>query len=222
MATSSTLHQSRISVFHNFNDVLFAYFQKFGTVPNLASRSPVRAWAKQFIDKYVAPEVAVTVQLRRNPANPARNSDYDAWRTFFKESSNRYPVRFVVICAHHEMDANLGDLPNVEFAKDHCTSVEQDLALIEEASMHIGASSGPGVMAIFNKKPYCFFNTGMQLDLYRGVIHEANASRLFFATSQQRFIHGRESAAILMAEFDRMWSSFKNRGSMNSNSDAGN
>ncbi len=205
--------------YHIFNDVLFSHFQKFGNLPHLTSRRPVRAWAETFIDEHVAQNVAVTVQLRRNPANPARNSDYDAWRSFFRESINRYPVRFIVICARHEMDAKLGEFSNVVFAKDYCTSVEQDLALIEIASMHIGASSGPGVMAIFNTKPYCFFNTGMRLDLYKGLIQEGNASRLFFSSPQQRFVHGRESTDFLISEFDRMWSSFKGRASINPSAD---
>ena len=202
--------------YHIFNDVLFSHFRKFGSLPSLASRLPVRAWARKFIDEHVATGVAVTVQLRRNPANPARNSDYEAWRTFFRGCQDRYPVKFVVICARHEMDASLGDLSNVEFAKDHYTSVEQDLALIEMGSMHMGASSGPGVMAIFGKKPYCFFNTDMQLDLYKGVIQEGNSSRLFFSSPKQRFIRSRESADILMSEFDRMWSNFKGGDSMKS------
>lgn len=203
--------------YHIFNDVLFAHFRKFGVLPSLASRLPVRAWAGQFIDEYVAPEVAVTVQLRRNPANPARNSDYGAWRTFFRECRNRYPAKFVVIGARHEMDAELGDMSNVEFSKDHCTTIEQDLALIEESSMHMGASSGPGVMAIFSGKPYRFFNTSMQLHLYKGIIHEGTASRLFFSNPQQKFIHGLESFDILISEFDQMWTSFENRRSMNPN-----
>ncbi len=207
--------------YHIFNEILFDHFQKFGAVPSLSSRSPARAWATNFIEEHAAPNVAVTVQLRRSQTNSARNSDYETWRSFFRASRDRYPVKFVVICARHEMDASFGELSNVIFSKDHCTTVEQDLALIEAGSMHIGASSGPGVVAIFSKKPYCFFNTGMRLDLYKGLIQDGNASRLFFASPQQRFIHGRESINILMSEFDRMWSSFKNRDSMNSAADSG-
>jgi len=197
--------------YHIFNEILFPHFHEFGTVPALTSRSYARDWAEKFIRDNVKSDVAVTVQLRRNYANPARNSDYEAWHTFLKQSENRYPVKFIVICNRDEMDPMFGDLSNAIFAKDHFTGVEQDLALIEVASMHIGASSGPGVMAIFSSKPYCFFNSGMLLDRYKGLIQEGNVSRLFFASPQQRFVQERESADSLMFEFNRMWSSLLKR-----------
>lgn len=200
--------------YHIFNEVLYDHFQQFGSLPSLSSRSPARAWADKFIDEHVSPHVAVTVQLRRSQTNPARNSDYETWRSFLRTCRDRYPVRFVIIGAHHEMDTSFREFPNVLFAKDYCTTVEQDLAIIEVASMHLGASSGPGVMAIFSKKPYCFFNTGMHLDRYKGLIQDGKASRMFFATTQQRFIHEREDNKTLLTEFERMWEAFQNRKGM--------
>src|SRR5258706_16303928 len=111
-----------------FNEVLFDYFQRAKALPQLKSRGPARVWAKAFLEQHVGPEVAVTVQLRKNPANSARDTDSDSWLSFFRLCRGRYPVKFLIICARHEIDPRLRQSSNVVVAKDHCTSVEQDLA----------------------------------------------------------------------------------------------
>jgi hypothetical protein len=188
-----------------FNDVLFNFFQKEKILPRLEPRKSARAWAKAFIQRYIGSDVAVTVQLRRNPANPARDSDYGSWISFFQFCRGRYPVKFLIICAQHEVDPRLGQCSNVVLAKDHCTSVEQDLALVDVAAMHMGASSGPGTIAIFSSKPYCLFNTDLQLDRYKGSIREGHRATLFFGNSAQSFLFGRENPDLIAAEFERMW-----------------
>lgn len=193
-----------------FNEVLFDYFQREKALPRLQFRAPARAWSRVFIERHVGSDVAVTVQLRRNLANPERNTDYDSWISFFKFSQGRYPVKFLIICAQHEVDPRLRQCPNVVVAKDHCTNVEQDLALVDAAAMHMGASSGPGVIAIFGDKPYCHFNTNLQLDLYKGSIREGNRARLFFGNSTQSFLFGRETSDLIAAEFERMWNAVRN------------
>jgi hypothetical protein len=188
-----------------FNEVLFDYFQKQKTLPRLESRAPARAWAKGFMEQHVATDVAVTVQLRRNSANPARDSDYASWISFFEFSKGRYPVRFLIICARHEIDPRLRQCSNVVVAKDHCTNVEQDLALIEASAIHMGASSGPGTIAMFSGKPYCLFNTDLLVDRYKGSVREGDRVILFFSEPTQSFLFGRETPDLIAAEFERMW-----------------
>jgi hypothetical protein len=188
-----------------FNEVLFDYFQREKALPQLKLRSPARAWSRAFIERHVGSDVPVTVQIRRNPANPERDTHSDSWISFFQFSLGRYPVKFLIICAQHEVDARLRQCPNVIVAKDHCTNVEQDLALVDAAAIHMGASSGPGVIAIFNDKPYCQFNTNLQLDRYKGSILEGNRGRLFFSKSTQSFLFGRETPDLIAEEFERMW-----------------
>ncbi len=188
-----------------FNEVLFDYFQREKALPRLELRPPARAWSRAFIERHVGSDVPVTVQIRRNPANPERDTHSDSWISFFQFSLGRYPVKFLIICAQHEVDARLRQCPNVIVAKDHCTNVEQDLALVDAAAIHMGASSGPGVIAIFNDKPYCQFNTNLQLDRYKGSILEGNRGRLFFSKSTQSFLFGRETPDLIAEEFERMW-----------------
>ena len=197
--------------YHIFNELLFDHYQKYGGVPRIASRPLARAWADNFLKQKAEEEVVVTVQLRRNDVNPGRNSNFDCWHAFFRICQDRYPVKFVIIGFQHEIDVSFDDLPNVIIAKQFFTNVEQDLALIEAGAMHMGASSGPGVMAIFNSKPYCFFNTDMRVNLYKGLIQEEKASRMYFATPQQRFVHEPEDIETLLFEFGRMWHAFRDR-----------
>jgi hypothetical protein len=192
-----------------FNEILFDYFQEEKTLPRLESRAPAKAWAKAFLERHVGSDVAVTVQLRRNPANSERDTDYDSWMRFFEFCQRRYPVKFIIICAQNEVDLSLRQISNVVVAKDHCTSVEQDLALIEAAAIHMGASSGPGAIAIFSGKPYCLFNTDLQLDLYRGSIREGHRATLFFGNSSQSFLFGRENPDLIATEFERMWKTIR-------------
>jgi hypothetical protein len=193
-----------------FNEVLFDYFQGGKALPCLESRAPARAWAKAFMEQHVGSDVAVTVQLRRNPANPNRDSDYGSWIGFFQSCRGRYPVKFVIICAQHEVDPRLRECSNVVVAKDYCTNVEQDLALIDAAAMHMGASSGPGTIAIFSGKPYCVFNTDLLVDYYKGSVREGNRVRLFFGKPNQNFLFGREDQDLLAREFERLWTALEN------------
>jgi hypothetical protein len=198
-----------------FNEVLFDYFQKEKTLPRLESRGPARAWAKAFIERHVAGDVAVTVQLRKNPANSARDSDYASWTSFFASCKGRYPAKFLIICAQDEIDSRLRECSNVVVVKEHCTNVEQDLALIEASAMHMGASSGPGTMAIFGAKPYCLFNTDLLVDRYKGSVREGNRVMLFFGKPAQSFLFGQETSELIASEFERMWKAIENSSSGN-------
>lgn len=191
--------------YYCFNELFYDYFRTHGALPNLASRPAAATWAAEFIRKHVHPAAAVTVQLRNNPVNPTRNSNYDSWIAFFRHCADRYPVKFILICARSEVDPRLKELRNLVIAKDFGTSVEQDLALIEAAHVHMGASSGPAIMALFSSKPYCIFNTDIKPTLVKGFTHEGRRIRFFFSAPLQNWIAGEETPELLTAEFDRLW-----------------
>ncbi len=95
---------------------------------------------------------------------------------------------------------------NVLVAKDHGTTVEQDLALLQTAAMHLGASSGPGIMPTFGKRPYLMTNAAnIVLEAYTGLSREGNFVRFGFAGPLQRYMIGQETTPLLIAEFERMW-----------------
>ena len=192
-------------LYYCFNDLFHDFYREHGALPSLASRPAAKKWAAEFIARHAGSDTAVTVQLRRNPTNPARNSDYDAWLSFFAHSAGRYSVRFIVICSAHEIDPRFANLPNVVIAKNQHTTLEQDLALIEGAAIHMGAASGPGTIAQFNRKPYCIFRWNINPALFRGVTRDGHRYRYAFSTELQSWIVEPETRELLIAEFERMW-----------------
>jgi hypothetical protein len=101
------------------------------------------------------------------------------------------------------------EMPNVVLAKDQHTSLEQDLGLIEACSIHMGPSSGPGTIALFNRKPFCMFGFDVNLALLKGFIQEEHRIRYFFSTPEQYWIRQTETLELLIQEFEYLWSSHK-------------
>ena len=191
--------------YYCFNELFYEYFKQHRKLPRLTSRPAAQAWAREFFNKHAPHSIMGTVQLRRNPADTGRNSLYAAWLEFFRHCAERYPARFLIICAPHEVDAAFRDLPNVIIAKDHHTSIEQDLALIETAAFHMGASSGPSTICQFNDKPYCIFGWNLDPAVFKGVVCEGSRRRFYFSNDHQSWIAAKETPALLAAEFERMW-----------------
>jgi hypothetical protein len=105
------------------------------------------------------------------------------------------------------MDGRFNNCPNVLIAKDYHTSIEQDLALINAAAIHMGASSGPGMMALFSAKPYLLLNAPLKPLVDAGFIQNGNFARAFFANSVQQITVSAETADMLRDAFDNMWAS---------------
>ncbi len=189
-----------------FNELLAEYYQKNNRLPVLNSRPNVRLWVFNFMRKHIFPSIPVTVQLRRNFINdPRRNSDYDVWFKFFSACNGRYPVKFIIIGSEAEMDERFKNCPNVCTAKDFRTGVEQDLALIESAVMHMGASSGPGMLALFGSKPFLLLNSPLEPLLTLGFTRHGNFAQAFFSSPVQQYSIVPETLDLLNEEFEKMW-----------------
>lgn len=188
-----------------FNELLTDYYRKNNELPYLQSRPNMLSWALSFLHEHVLPAIPVTVQLRRNPINPDRNSNYDVWLEFFASCSKLYPAKFIVLCGESEVDERFKKCPNVLVAKDFRTHVEQDLALINIAAIHMGASSGPGIMAMFSSKPYLLLKSPLKPLIKTGFIKTGNFTRAFFASSVQQITVTAETSDMLNDEFKKMW-----------------
>ena len=198
--------------YYCFNELFFDHYRTHGSLPSLRSRPAARAWAHQFLAAHAGDQVPITIQLRRNPVNPERNSKYEHWIAMFEHCAERYPATFFVICAYSEIDPRLRDVPNVVVVKDYCTGLEQDLALIEAASFHMGACSGPGTIAQFNTKPYCNFGWKINLSLLKHVSREEHRYRFYFSNPLQNWIMEQETSELLRSEFEHLWLGLGNRG----------
>jgi hypothetical protein len=191
-----------------FNNLLFNFYNEHGSIPLLTCRKYLVDWARTFYREHVYPLFPVTVNLRNNKFfGLARNSRMECWLEFFHDCEERYPVRFVIVCAIAEVDERMRHCPNVVIAKDFHTGIEEDLALIHTSEIHMGASSGPISMAIFNDKPYLMVNWDADPRDYRGLVEDGDFLRFCFAGPLQRLTKERETTSLLLREFAEMWAS---------------
>jgi hypothetical protein len=189
-----------------YNDLIARYHRRHGHAPRLECRPIMADWARRFYREHVLPDVPVSIQIRNNPRfHHYRNSRLECWHAFFEDCRDRYPVKFVVVCSHAEVDPRLRSHDNVILAKDHGTVLEQDLALLQTSAMHMGASSGPGFFVTFGTRPYLLTNTDMIPERYDGLQREGNLLRFAFASPLQQISIGVETTPFLIREFERMW-----------------
>lgn len=200
-------------IFHTLHN----YYLQNHSIPQLIVGDALRSWADKFYQERVFPDLPVTVNLRNNSYfHEHRNADIDIWIKFFQYCENRYPVKFVIICAFSEIDERLRKPPNVIIAKDYNTNVIQDLALIQSAAFHMGTSSGIMSLIAFTKQPYfitkCFLtesNLLSHIHRYRGALIKISEDFLSFsfASSLQRLTARAETKELLISEFERIWTS---------------
>jgi hypothetical protein len=195
--------------YYCFNTLFTEHFETRGSLPVMRSRPAASDWALRFLKEQTGGLTPVTIQLRKNKANPGRDADYDAWIDFMRNCASRFPVKFVIICGRNEIDDRFRSLPNAIVAKDHGTSLEQDLALLESGAIHMGMASGPATIVNFSSKPYCLFKWDINLDTVRGIVRDDYRYRLNFATPLQNWIFLNETPDLLMTEFERMWNGQK-------------
>lgn len=193
--------------YYCFNTLFTEHFKTRGSLPVMRSRPAASDWALRFLKEHIGELTPVTIQLRRNKANPGRDADYEAWIDFMRNCVDRFPVKFVIICGRTEIDDRFRNLPNAIVAKDHGTSLEQDLALLESGAIHMGMASGPATIVNFSPKPYCLFKWDINLDTIKGIVRDDYRYRLNFATPMQNWIFLNETPELLMTEFERMWKS---------------
>lgn len=131
----------------------------------------------------------ISVQIRQNTYNPARDSEIAAWAQFLAETDDA----FVVI---GEVDL-LPDLPNVEKRRG---PVDQDLQAIIGARAHMGATSGPCTVAWFNRKPYRTFGSTMNDGFCAGFEAPHGRGRFTWSAPNQWTLTARETVALLKEE----------------------
>lgn len=192
-----------------FEEVLLPYFERTGAVPSLTCRPHFNEWAKQFFKDNANSNIPVTVNIRNNPYHQKeRNLNLEEWIQFFKDCEHIYPIVFFVICAKSEIDDRLRGLSNVVIAKDFDTNLELELALISCSAFHMGAPSGPVMMAVFGDNPYFIVRGELHLQHFTNPkiakFDQDGSQRFFFSKIGQKFMSGAESSDMLMKNFLEM------------------
>ena len=195
-------------------NILFPFYSKNNYLPCLESRKPLQQWARTFLKSQLKDEIAITVNLRNNPHYQIeRNANISSWVSFFKWAlDNKFPAKFFVICASTEVDTRFRSINNVVIIRDFNTNIENDLALVEQASFHMGVASGPSAMAFFSNKPYAIFRAEFDKQYFKNnkiIKFQQNdrIQKLFFANEFQFFVSGEENVLDIIKYFKILWDS---------------
>lgn len=181
-------------LFYPIMEHVLSHFKKYRSLPHLPCHEKLVQWAHEFGGDYVS------VQLRRNSHNSKRDSRFMAWKDFMQ---NEPEQRFVIIGERGEIDDRLR-MPNVIFSKDHKTSVVEDLALVYASRFHMGATSGPCVMAMFSDKPYVLYNSQRGQDGAAGFVYEGTKGRFIYSRPNQWVRTDKESPDLLISDYEEM------------------
>jgi hypothetical protein len=142
-----------------YREILFNYYNEYLNLPILSGSDYLNNWANNFFNQFCGNKTAVTVNIRNNNLwSHSRNSKIDQWVLFFKYCATRHNVLFFIICSKDEIDENLRSCTNVIIVKDYSTNIVQDLSLILNSKIHLGANSGPSTLAWYSGKPVLTVN----------------------------------------------------------------
>lgn len=209
---SASLLKERKYLSYDILKMVKAHHERHDTIPQFVFRPSLAEWAPAFFHRHAEGMVPVTVNLRNNPQfGGHRNYVPAAWQNFFARCQNSVPVKFFITCAASEVDPSLRQLPNVVFAKDHQTTLLQDLALIRHSAFHLGCCSGPAAFVMFQQHPYHIFNNDMlpHLPKWEGSLVLADNGELLCSFRQELQTLGviPETAEGLWHQFEKIWTS---------------
>jgi hypothetical protein len=195
-----------------FNELIYSFYLKKNFIPKLEPSKALNLWANYFIEEHVGELFPVSVNIRNNFYwGNLRNSKITEWKRFFEYCIDKFPVKFIVLCSKNEISNELR-LPNVIFAKDYYTELDQELSLIANSRFHMGANSGPAAMAYFGSNPYFIFGLDINYNshsdfLYDGLIKEIGTKKFKFIFSSlgQSFTSEPESFDLLCQSFLEMF-----------------
>ena len=203
---------ARQYMYYDTLKIINEHHRRHGEIPRFKFLPCLTNWADTFFKTHAAGAVPVTVNLRNNPHfHGHRNFVLSAWKEFFERCQGTVPVKFIITCAASEVDESLRHLPNVVFAKDHQSTLLQDLTLIRFSAFHLGSASGPSILPVFGTRPYHVFNCDAlpHVALYGGALAQNDAGELVFSFAQefQTLSVVPETAEGIWQQFDKIWTS---------------
>jgi hypothetical protein len=185
-----------------------AHHRERGSLPWLTAPRGFATWAREFRRWHCAGRFVVAVNIRQGalghaPANLFRDSPLSEWCAFLRQAEVRFPdVVFLVLGAYQELSRELWRLPNVLAPRAMGLGLGHELALVHEADLFMGSSSGFAAMATFCNKPYAITNVQHQWSRHIGV--PVGGRHFPFGGANQVLSWERESASRLLGLLEEL------------------
>jgi hypothetical protein len=142
--------------------------------------------------------------LTNNPAAVYRDARLNEWHTAIDEIAKRYPeVLFVMVGGFQEWEHRLAHRDNVFIPRAWGLSLPHELALIKEADLFMGTSSGFATFATFIDIPYAILNIEASFAKHAGIIpHDRHYP---FGRADQVLTWEKESTEQLLELFEALY-----------------
>lgn len=163
-------------------------------------------WAYDFFMKNLpANKVPVVLSLKNTFHSQHRNADPAIWLPFIKRCEHEYPeVMFIQIGLRGEEFCAIRKCKNVIIAKDFCSSLLEDFALMRASVLYLGTTSGVTKVAEYSDLPFLIFR--MEAHIMKR-LRLRNGEGHVFSTKQQKFYDSnfKMSPEILFNEFEKVY-----------------
>jgi hypothetical protein len=185
-----------------------AHYRKHGRLPWLTAPRGYKAWAEAFRRTHGEGRFVVAVNVRQSalslvPANLHRDSPLPEWQTFIGRAVARHSdALFLILGGYTEWDRETARLPNVLIPRAMGFGLGHELALLHQADLFMGSSSGFATMATFCNKPYLITNIEHLFSPYIGI--PVGARCYPFGNENQILYWEKETQDVLLKFFEEL------------------
>jgi hypothetical protein len=199
-----TLNYERIDFMSHMKIV--DHFRRTGSIPLLSAPEGYAEKAAAFVARFCSNRFRVVVNIRQSHlkqarAQPERDSRFDAWAEFIRNCSEKYPdVFFIPVGQYSDVDRRFERLPSTVVPRSWGYGLGVELALLQDADLFMGTSSGFAQAALFGHPAYVVTNTEPRAASICGV--PVGARHHPFGRRDQIVTWSPETADSLMDDFE--------------------
>jgi len=194
------------------------FYANHGYIPRLAAPRGYDGWAHQFHQRELGGRPMAIINPRQssltnNPAAVYRDAPLNEWHIAIDEIGSRYPeTLFIMVGGFQEWEHRLFHLSNVFIPRAWGLSLPHELALIKEAKLFMGTSSGFATYATFIDIPYAILNIETSFAKHAEI--KPHDRHYPFGRVDQILTWEKESSEQLIALFETLYTKQKSYGAL--------
>lgn len=164
-------------------------FRRAGSIPLLGPPRGFLEAARSYRSRLPAGSFVVALNLRQSrlreqTAQTERDAQFEIWMRFLKDCHTRYPnALFLALGGYRDVDRKVHALPNVRVPRAEGLGLGEELALLQEADLFVGSSSGFAQAAFFGQPSFLVTHVEPRAAAYVGV--PVGAPRQVFSRADQ-------------------------------------